>query len=186
MQHGSRTKSLALVLALALLLPASQAWAWGSVSNCMNCHSGFRDGSPSLHSLHTDYVNSCQDCHQSSLSTPLSTNSSANYAEYSCNGCHYVEGLAIKHGFDNCGCHSGVTAPAAGERFLPYFYQEGRSGVVNPCRTNAANGGEDWDGDGFGLDNDGDDVYDASDSDCEGAIPVNEEAWGTLKTLFDA
>lgn len=177
-----------LLAATALIvLPVGDAFAFGGVDSCMNCHTGFRDGSPSLHSLHTDVVNTCGDCHSGSFSDPLSTNSSNNYAEYSCNGCHEVAGLATKHGAQTCGgssCHDDVIGAAAGEDVLPYFYVEGRSGIVNPCRANAANGGEDLDGNGRGLDNDGDGLYDADDSDCDGIVPNHEQTWSVMKALF--
>jgi len=173
-----------LCVALAFLVAPQDVFAWGSVSNCMGCHSGFRSGSPSNHSLHTDYINSCGDCHSGGINDNLSTNSSDNYAEYSCNGCHQLEGLATVHGSENCGCHSDVIGTSAGENVLPYFYTEDRSSVVNPCRTNAANGGEDWNGDGEGLDNDGDGSYDAADSDCDGIVPTDAQSWSVLKALF--
>lgn len=173
------------LVAIAVVgLGVTTAWGWGSVSNCMGCHTGFRDGDPSAHDLHVDNINDCQDCHQSSVFDPLSTNSSANYAEYSCNGCHTLGALANVHGFENCGCHSGVAAPAS-EAELPYFYTDGRSSVVNTCRRNAANGGEDWDGDGQGLDNDADGLYDVDDPDCANIVPVDEHTWSTLKDLFE-
>ena len=139
-----------------------------------------------MHGLHQDFTNACQDCHQSSLSSPLFTNSSANYTDYSCNGCHLLEGLVTLHvaASASCGCHSGVVGTSIGEHVLPYFYQEGRSAIVNPCRLNPLNGGEDWDGDGFGLDNDGDGLYDAADSDCDGRVTVTGQDWTTLKVLF--
>ena len=154
----------------------------------MNCHSDFLDGNPSMHSLHQDFTNDCRDCHQSSLSTALNTNNSANYSEYSCNGCHLIEGLVTLHvnaGATTCTtCHSGVVGLSPGEQVLPYYYTGGRSSIVNPCRLDPASGGEDWDGDGLGLDNDGDGLYDSADSDCEGRVPVSNEDWSTLKVLF--
>lgn len=171
-------------MCIALAAPAS---AYTNVSSCLNCHSDFLDGSPSAHSLHQDFTNDCRDCHQSSLSTGLQTNNSANYANYSCNGCHLIEGLVTKHvdeGFSTCGCHSDLVGTSGGENVLPYYYQGGRSAIVNTCRLNAAAGGEDWNEDGTGLDNDGDGLYDAADADCEGIVPVSSDDWGTLKTLF--
>ena len=113
------------------------------------------------------------------------TNSSGNYAEYSCNGCHLLPGLATKHGESFCGpCHTAAIGTSEGEDVLPYFYVEGRSSIVNPCRVNAANGGEDWNGDGFGLDNDGDDVYDDNDADCAGIVPTQTQSWSLMKAMF--
>lgn len=172
-------------MCFTLVAPAS---AYTNVSSCLNCHSDFLDGSPSAHSLHQDFTNSCRDCHQSSLSTGLQTGNSANYADYSCNGCHLIEGLVTRHVNQSVSictqCHSELVGTSGGENVLPYYYQGGRSAIVNTCRINPEAGGEDWDGDGFGLDNDGDDLYDAADGDCEGIVPVSNEDWSTLKTLF--
>lgn len=177
---------LTLTIALSAITPLP-ASAWTAVSNCLGCHTDFSDGSPSMHDLHATFTNDCRDCHQASFSTALSTNNSANYPDYSCNGCHELAGLVTKHvaASASCGCHSGVVGTSAGEHVLPYFYTGGRSSIVNPCRTNPENGGEDWDGDGFGLDNDGDGNYDAADSDCDGIVPLTVEDWSTLKTLFE-
>ncbi len=167
-----------------VLLAAPTAQAFPSSGDCMGCHSGFRSGSPSLHDYHTQHMNSCTDCHMSVGDTPK-TNKSGNYGNYACNGCHLLEGLATKHGAANCGCHSGVIGASAGEQVLPYYYQGGRSTLVNTCRLDPNNGGEDFDGDGFGLDNDGDGAYDAGDPDCNGIVEVLAESWSTLKSLFE-
>lgn len=177
----------AAVLVAVLLLPAVDADAWTTASNCLTsgCHEGFRDGSPSVHSLHTTYMNACGDCHTGGINDNVLTNSSDNYQDYSCNGCHVLEGLATKHGAGNCGCHAGVIGQSPGENVLPHFYTGGRSSVVNPCRLDASNGGEDWNDDGFGLDNDGDGVYDASDSDCAGIVSDDGRSWSLMKALFE-
>ena len=182
----ARGSLVGLAVLCLVLLPASSAFAWGNAGNCLTsgCHAGFRDGSPSVHSLHIDYMNDCGDCHLNGINDSLRTNESDNYAEHSCNGCHELAGLATFHGVEGCGCHGGVIGTAAGENVLPYFYVEGRSSVVNPCRLNPANGGEDWDGDGFGLDNDGDGSYDAADADCTGIVPNEQQSWSLMKALF--
>jgi hypothetical protein len=167
---------------------ATQVWAYPKfTSGCDTCHGGFRDGANNLHDMHrNNFVNSCTDCHMSVPDLP-DINSSGNYPDYSCNGCHRLEGLVTYHvtqqGGDCSPCHSN-SQPATLESDLPFFYQQGRSGIVNPCRINSNNGGEDWDGDGRGLDNDGDGLYDADDPDCEGIIPVDDDSWSTLKYLF--
>lgn len=176
-----------IAVSAMLVLSILPAAAYTSVSSCLNCHSDWQSGNPSPHDMHQDFTNSCRDCHATSLSSALNTNSSANYANYGCNGCHLKAGLVTYHvntEASSCGCHNDVLGTSPGEQLLPYYYQSGRSSIVNTCRVNAQNGGEDWDGDGFGLDNDGDLDFDAADSDCEGIVPVTREDWGTLKALF--
>ena len=186
MKHCARLLFGGLAIAVILFTNTSPAFAWGSVDNCLQsgCHSGFRSGSPSVHDVHTSFVNSCLDCHTGSTSNPLSTNSSTNYPDHSCNGCHLVEGLATFHGQETCGCHSGSIGTSEGEDVLPYFYVENRSSIVNPCRLDSSNGGEDWNDDGQGLDNDGDGLYDANDPDCDGIVPNHDETWSMIKALF--
>jgi len=55
--------------------------------------------------------------------------------------------------------------------------------LSDPCKTNPAEGGEDWDGDGKGLDNDGDTLYDANDTDCA-PTSIEESTWSVVKALF--
>lgn len=186
MKSCQRESVVTLFVTAFFLLIAVDAMAWSDAGNCLQsgCHDTFRSGSPSVHSLHVDNMNSCGDCHLGGINDNIKTNESDNYGDYSCNGCHELEGLATKHGVSGCGCHSNVIGMSAGENVLPYFYTEGRSSVVNTCRLNAANGGEDWNEDGFGLDNDGDGSYDASDSDCEGIVTDDVQAWTVMKALF--
>ena len=179
--------SFVLVVAFAILgTAAGSARGWQAASECLDCHIDLGFGT-NLHSLHVDYVDDCQDCHQASTSDPILTNNSANHAEHSCNGCHQVAGLATVHGEVSCGttpCHGAIIGTAEGEDVLPYFYVAGRSSVVNPCRLDPDNGGEDWDLDGFGLDNDGDGLYDADDPDCAGIVDTQEATWSVMKALF--
>lgn len=178
-----------LVLVALLALGAAEANAYSTFTSCKTsgCHDTFRSGSPSVHSRHSSRI-SCDNCHSGSSRTPVYTNSSTNYANYSCNGCHDVRGLATFHAANTsngCGCHSGEIGTHPGENVLPYYYQAGRTSIVNPCRTNAANGGEDWDGDGSGLDNDGDGLRDANDPDCANIVQSWEATWGMVKAFFD-
>jgi hypothetical protein len=55
--------------------------------------------------------------------------------------------------------------------------------VSDPCATDPAAGGEDWDGDTKGLDNDGDLDYDQDDADCLSA-PVRPSTWSRIKGLY--
>jgi hypothetical protein len=175
----------AIVLAGLSLLVVT-AHAYPDFGGCKTCHSNFRSGSPSMHDLHVDVLG-CFDCHKSIGDTP-ETNSSGSNANYSCNGCHPKAGLATHHvnaGQTVCNdCHASVIGTYPGENFLAYNYQDGRTDLLNPCRLNPANGGEDLNGDGHGLDNDGDGLYDANDPDCDKIIPVEQEAWGTVKAIF--
>ena len=177
--------SLVVVLLLAFLgSDARPALGWGAVTECVTCHTGFDFGFP-LHDLHAESTNDCQDCHFESTTDELRTNESRNHPDHSCNGCHLVEGLAAAHGESICGpCHTALIGTSEGEDVLPYYYTGGRSSVVNPCRLDPDNGGEDWDLDGFGLDNDGDGLYDADDPDCAGIVDTEESTWSVMKALF--
>jgi hypothetical protein len=191
MCSGPRIFLFALVgVALATVSGAGNALAFGTYGGgCgdSSCHGDFRaGGSSSVHSMHVDFTNDCLDCHKSIGDDP-ETNSSGNYAEFSCNGCHRLEGLVRFHvskGGSCTPCHSN-DQPQINESTPPHYYQQSRSAITNACRVNTANGGEDYDGDGRGLDNDGDGLYDGDDPDCEGQVSTVEETWGTLKVLFD-
>ena len=188
MRSGYRFVFLA-VLAAFTLAGASGALAFSSPGGCESCHGGFRDGNPSLHDVHRDFISDCYMCHRGgSLGASMSIKDSDSFPGYSCNGCHQEAGTVrfhINEG-ENCSpCHA-TDQPIVAESDLPFYYLEGRSAIVNPCRVNSANGGEDWTGDNAGLDNDGDGLRDAADPDCTGIIPTVEESWSTLKTLFES
>lgn len=187
MRTGYRCWALALLCAFTLL-GASGAMAFPDPADCSSCHGGFRDGNPSLHDVHRDFIPDCFMCHKGSTGAGVAINDSGSFAGHSCNGCHQEAGLVRFHILqgESCSpCHS-TNQPVVAESDLPFYYLEGRSDIVNPCRVNSANGGEDWTGDNAGLDNDGDGMRDAADPDCTAIIPTIEESWSTLKTLFES
>ncbi len=74
------------------------------------------------------------------------------------------------------------TLPAA-ENVKPPYFTRADVRVTKPCVKNKANGGEDFNADGKGLDNDGDLAYDGNDSDCA-ALPLPTRAWSVLKGAY--
>ena len=159
-------------------------------NGCYQCHSGFASRG-ALHDMHvgnSQMTNNCDLCHQSVGDNPSTSQSAAGV---SCIGCHVAEGLRLHHinasaPQDGAGrvctaCHSGDGTPAA-ENVNPPYYARGDVAVKKPCIVDPGSGGEDWSGDGAGLDNDGDLAYDASDTDC--ATAIRDVTWGTIKILY--
>ena len=153
----------------------------------------------SLHDVHRRLIApGCDTCHTTGARSPVALDSSTGIVlngatEYtiSCLGCHgraetgeggtvTSAGLRQHHqsaGVTVCaGCHTDTT-PAAfttvGEQVLPPYYP-----LVDPARptkpSNPCNpdGNETFAG-GFGLDNDGDGVYDQNDSNCQPIPDIN-------------
>jgi hypothetical protein len=101
------------------------------------------------------------------------------------------DGLVLHH--DNAGappdanglkcitCHPGAVETF--ETQMPPYYMLPGVIVNEPCITIPAPPGEDYDGDGYGLDNDGDLLYDENDPDC--GVPVEETTWGRIKALYE-
>jgi len=160
----------------------------------------------------TMLTSDCNTCHSGSSRFPVILNFSSGgngLSPIACVGCHgrnednvagnpevgagrtgYGAGLRQHHynaGVQICAeCHLDAD-PASytpvGENVLPDYYANPGSNhpsmPTDPC--NPA-GGEDFAGDAEGLDNDGDDVYDGSDSDC--LTPVELLTWGAIKATF--
>jgi hypothetical protein len=165
----------------------------GANDGCFQCHPSF-DNRGALHDMHVgnkQMTNNCVVCHKSTGDNP-ETGSSGADANYSCNGCHTGPGLRAHHA--NAGappdangllcatCHPGDPQPVS-EAITPPFYLRGDVAVTNPCEPSPAANGEDYSGDGVGLDNDGDLLRDQSDTDCMG-VAVGKSTWGAIKTLF--
>jgi len=128
-------------------------------------------------------TNNCQLCHSSFFDAPVDINGSL--AGVSCVGCHLSRGLWQRHqasGISCAPCHTGWSTPDPESTLPPYY---GRTDVLlsDPCSANTAAGGEDWNGNGRGLDNDGDTAYDAADSDCT-PVPVEKPTWSFIKALY--
>ena len=160
---------------------------------CAQCHPGFIDRGPAhgAHSGSNDPAADCSYCHKSIGDNPL-IGESGNDPDFGCNGCHTGVGLRAHHANagapeDNAGdlcaaCHQNDPTPP-GEDAVPAFYGRVDINVTDPCRRLTANGGEDFDGDGKGLDNDGDLLYDFQDPDCA-FVPTEQESWSAWKAIF--
>jgi hypothetical protein len=161
-----------------------------TANGCFQCHPGFanRDALHDMHVGNTQMTNNCVLCHVTIGDNPSTSQSGAGV---SCIGCHLAEGLRLHHqlaeapldeaGRTCTGCHTEDSTPVA-ESVEPPYYARADVSVKNPCAVATSNGGEDWDNDGTGLDNDGDLVYETEDTDC--ATPVWERTWGAIKKLY--
>lgn len=184
-----------VITVIALFFATSSALAYETYANhgsggCVTCHPSFQSRG-ALHDLHvggSQMTSTCGLCHGPSFSSP-STNTSSTDPNHGCNGCHLGEGLrlahSVDHGIDTCinsGCHSGDGTPPP-ETTLPAYYTRTDVNLTQPCAIGRNNGGEDYSGDGKGLDNDGDGVYDYNDTDCAG-VEATERSWGVIKSKF--
>jgi hypothetical protein len=179
----------------AIVISASNIGAYPTYhgnGNCFTCHPGFDNRGP-LHDLHvgsSQMTGTCLLCHTSIGDDP-STGSSGADPENSCSGCHMLEGLVMHH--ENAGapadpsglkcvtCHGTFDPP--GEDTLPPYYSRADVNVKDPCDGATAGPGEDYSGDGEGLDNDGDLLYDSNDPDCE-VVQVEVMTWGQAKAMY--
>jgi hypothetical protein len=177
------------VVLIAVAFCAVQALAYSDTGGCRSCHPNFQGGpGNATHDLHvgaTQMTNTCTLCHSSLFNAPVDINNSTDGV--SCVGCHIPEGLWEHHqaaGASGCSCHQNWPTPSPESTFPPY-YGSANVAISNTCLTDPALGGEDYDGDGQGLDNDGDLLYDAADDDCT-ALPVTKTNWSLLKALYQS
>jgi len=153
------------------------------------------DWGDSLHNVHRNDMldGDCSACHGSDFSS-VSIDSSAGgdgLSPISCVGCHGRDedmgndgisagrgaGLRQHHtvaGEESCTlCHSDASPSAytpVGEEILPNYYAMPGSGHPNmPKESCNSDGTENFAGTALGLDNDGNGVYDTSDSNCTAA-----------------
>jgi len=170
-----------LFLAAVLTLGAAGANAYPFYDDggdaCVQCHDGFVERGL-LHDLHvgsSQMTNSCLLCHTAVGDDPH-TDSSGDPNGLGCSGCHMGPGLRLHHlnadvpagPVDDLfceDCHTDDPIPP-GEDVLPPYYVLASVNLTDPCETDPAFGGEDYSGDDFGLDNDGDLDYDIDDADC--------------------
>jgi hypothetical protein len=165
------------------------------VPSCYSCHPGFFNRGALHNPLHvgsTKMTNTCTLCHTSTGDIPR-TNTSGADPGHACNGCHTGPGLRLHHaaagvpadstGYVCADCHDDPAPPYSEALPFPPYYTRQDVNVKNPCVVDAASGGEDLSGDGKGLDNDGDQLYDANDTDC-GVVPTNSRTWGGIKSLY--
>jgi len=79
-------------------------------------------------------------------------------------------------------CHPGDPAPPP-ETTTPPGYLFSSVLVKMPC-SGGPPPGEDFNGDGVGLDNDGNLLYDGRDTACI-TVPNRKTTWGQIKALFE-
>jgi hypothetical protein len=208
--------SATLILAVSQL--ASQAYpryrdpVTGG-GNCSGCHGAFTDStspkgtvfpSSSKHEMHragTSMATACNLCHSTTDNrnpfTYTSTGTASNQG-LGCSGCHVGAGLRAHHvanGVNVClDCHlPEVSAP---ENVKPPYYGTIDTRVDHPENlVRVANTNENWSvGDFLGLDNDGNNLYDAADFACApyqivSVIPVDSAfqiTWQTAGGRRDA
>ena len=192
-----------ILTALALSLP-SQAMAYGEYEEgCNTCHGPFYTSakyqSPnggalwpaSVHDVHRQaaYMGTeCGMCHGSGGFFTWKSYGAAGLTGYGCSGCHgqIVKGvpkgfgLRARHlwaGDKVClDCHKDDGAPAP-ESTLPYYYGHSVTKAKSSCNDDAPVFSEDFSGNGQGLDNDGDGVYDLADPDCNPCPDADEDGW---------
>lgn len=153
--------------------------------NCSTCHGAFTDStspkgtvfpSSSKHEMHrasTSMATACNLCHSTSDSrnpyTYTSTGTASNPG-LGCSGCHLGPGLREHHaanGVDICfDCH--MHEMPAPETTKPPYYGTIDTKANHPENlVRVANTNENWSvGDFLGLDNDGNNLYDAADFAC--------------------
>ncbi len=154
--------------------------------NCSDCHGAFTDStspkgtvfpSASKHEMHraaTSMDTACALCHTSGDNHnpyTYSSDGTANNTGLGCSGCHMGEGLRRHHEANGVGlcydCHDPFEQ-AAPENTKPPYYGTPDTRANHPENlVPVANTNENWSiGDFLGLDNDGNNLYDAADFAC--------------------
>ena len=158
--------------------------------NSASCHGSFRDStSPKgtnfgaagdKHEMHKNSSfmgTACGLCHTINGDSGSMTTSRGDtgVAGHGCTGCHKGAGLRQHHrvtGASQCsGCHASPEVPPAENTNPPYYGTSATkaNNACNPVETALLN--ENWtSGDFLGLDNDGDNLYDASDPNCVSVV----------------
>ncbi len=177
------------LLAGVLIVTVSVLWTttataypmYNGAPSCDDCHPGFIGGfGGPLHQMHLTIAFDCVMCHNAIGDNPPLSN---------CAGCHMGDGLQLHHtnagappdqnGLFCATCHPSPAPPP--ENVAPPYYLTASSAVKDPC-SSFPPPGEDADGDGQGLDNDGDLLYDEQDPDC--ALATEPSTWGRIKALY--
>lgn len=160
-----------------------------------------------LHDGHRTYMLSgdCGVCHASAgrFPTYTATSSGGNgLAAISCLGCHgraepaaggaiKAAGLRQHHyrsGVTTCvGCHpdsNPANFTTSNEHVFPPFYAMPDAAHPNkPANSCNIGGSESAVAPPFGLDNDGDLIYDGAEAECD-PLPAHTSTWGRVKTLY--
>lgn len=175
------------LLALAAACYTGQAYERYN-DGCQNCHGSFLDStspqgtqfpSGDKHRMHRNSANmdtDCALCHRSDDNdNPFlgSSDGIDTVPGLGCVGCHVGSGLRRHHAttgtpgcYSSTGCHGTVPETAPAENVIPPYYgKTPYTKANNPGNTVlAANTNENWSvGDFLGLDNDGNNLYDAAD-----------------------
>lgn len=191
--------SATALMGAALLFPSTALAYPRYNSGCQNCHGSFTGAtSPrgtvfplnSKHEMHrnSNYMaTNCNLCHTNGdNNNPYlgSSNGTANNPGVGCAGCHGqnfggtignrsagLRAYHARHGVTSCAnCHGNDPAPLP-ESSRPVYYGTPDTRAADPCNL-GPNHLENWSvGDTLGLDNDGDGVLDAADSDCAQPCP---------------
>jgi len=181
---------LALILIVGI---TSAARAYNRYNDgCQNCHQEFTNDftvkpnnvwPDSKHNVHRNQMldSECGACHLNGDGrNPYTWQSdgSNDLPGLGCIGCHGrdyggnigVSGIGLRSHHESAGvficgmCHDDP-AVLYQEKVSPEYYGLPTVNINEPCNSD---GSENWTSDGLGLDNDGDDVYDMDDSDCNG------------------
>lgn len=139
------------------------------------------DSKHEMHRAANAMATDCLLCHFTPGDQPFTYQSAgtADTPGLGCVGCHgqdygpgIQKGVGLRlHHFEHdvtfcIGCHPEDPPPLP-EDVAPEYYGSPDTLADLSCNTDMPNSGENWSiGDLVGLDNDGDDVYDAADSDC--------------------
>jgi hypothetical protein len=177
----------ASLLALGPAVNTSQAYETYN-GGCQTCHGAFTDStspqgtvfpSGDKHRMHrnSSYMGTdCALCHRSDDNdNPFigSSDGIGTVAGLGCTGCHVGSALRKHHaatGTAGCysggaGCHGTGPETSPAENVSPPYYGTAYTKAMNPGNTLlVANTNENWSiGDFLGLDNDGNNLYDAAD-----------------------
>lgn len=182
----------ACVLVLGTVTPSAAYVRYNGSPSCDDCHPGFVKRGPLHKDVHVGSQNMTSNCQLCHVSTGDNTELATSGVGLGCIGCHDGPGLRAHHANANVppdangqrcvDCHAGDPAPAP-ENEVPPHYARADVRVNNPCGSTGP-GGEDWNGDGIGLDNDGDLLVDDADGDC--VTPVEPSTWGRIKALYQS
>lgn len=178
-----------LIVLMSMATFAPNIVAYEVYSECQSCHGSFTGNtspkgtvfpSDNKHLMHrgSRYMGiSCDLCHSSGdNNNPFigSSDGTNNNPGLGCTGCHEGPGLRAHHEVNRISCLNCHQEESPNpENILPTYYGTLDTNVDNPCNSAAqSNMNENWSiGDFIGLDNDGDNDFDANDSDCG---PSNE------------
>src|SRR5512143_2697561 len=197
-RHGMAHIIIFMLIAFAVHagggLFATDSQAFGTYAggcSTANCHGAFKDStSPkgtnfgaagSKHTMHNGasfMATACGLCHTVNGDSGSMTTSrgETGVVGHGCTGCHNAAGLRNHHratGASSCSCHGSSAEAAPAESTNPPYYGTSATKANNACNPVAtANLNENWSvGDFEGLDNDGDNLYDSSDPNCQTATP---------------